>query len=234
MVVHVPDPTPGGGWSPSSPTATCSPPSCALAPASTATRIAPPTSPHSSDPQRPRPRSWSPPARRTSIHPVATVGWPPATPPPASIRCHRKGILTAVLMGREAARCLDDPHASRRDRAIIAHYQAEREAIDQREQRWRTAPFWNRRHRRPIPERSSPGHPSSRTLGSTRSDAMTTQLPEILTRSRSPTQRSSPTDGPHPGRALLPPPPPLEATRAPSRLTPWSLDSLSMSDTGGE
>ena len=63
-----------------------------------------------------------------------------------------QGILTAVLMGREAARCVDDPTAyAARYRAIVAHYEAERRATYRLEERWPTAPFWTRRHRRRMP-----------------------------------------------------------------------------------
>jgi flavin-dependent dehydrogenase len=58
-----------------------------------------------------------------------------------------QGILTAVLMGREAARGVDDPGAyADRYRAIVARFEAERRATYQREQRWPDAPFWSRRH----------------------------------------------------------------------------------------
>jgi flavin-dependent dehydrogenase len=59
-----------------------------------------------------------------------------------------QGILTAVLMGREAARCLDDRRAyATRYEAIVSHHDAEHQAIYRREDRWPSAPFWARRHR---------------------------------------------------------------------------------------
>jgi flavin-dependent dehydrogenase len=57
-----------------------------------------------------------------------------------------QGILTAVLMGAEAARCVDDPETfAARYRTVIAGYEAERDAIYRREERWPDAPFWARR-----------------------------------------------------------------------------------------
>lgn len=57
-----------------------------------------------------------------------------------------QGILTAVLMGREAAWHLDDPGAfAARYQTIVADHEAERRAIYRREDRWPTAPFWSRR-----------------------------------------------------------------------------------------
>ena len=54
-----------------------------------------------------------------------------------------------MLMGSEAARCVDDPRAyAARYRTIVAHYEAEHREIYWRERRWPSAPFWNRRHRR--------------------------------------------------------------------------------------
>ena len=62
-----------------------------------------------------------------------------------------QGILTAVLMGRDAARSIDDPAAfAARYRTIVAGYHAEHRATYRREQRWPTSPFWARR-RRPNP-----------------------------------------------------------------------------------
>jgi flavin-dependent dehydrogenase len=63
-----------------------------------------------------------------------------------------QGILTAVLMGREAARHCDDPtgYAARYGDVITA-YEAEQRATYRREQRWPAAPFWARRHRREVP-----------------------------------------------------------------------------------
>jgi len=87
------------------------------------------------------------------LEPPCGQGWLAAGDAAASFDpLSSQGILTAVLMGREAARCLDDPHAyAARYRAIIADNQVERHAIYQREQRWPTAPFWTRRHRGPTP-----------------------------------------------------------------------------------
>jgi flavin-dependent dehydrogenase len=63
-----------------------------------------------------------------------------------------QGILTAVLMGRESARCVDDPTAfAARYREIVDYYEAERLAIYRLEERWPTAPFWARRQRRRMP-----------------------------------------------------------------------------------
>ena len=60
-----------------------------------------------------------------------------------------QGILTAVLMGREAAAQIAEPAAfATRYEAIVAHYNAERRAIYQRERRWPSSRFWSRRHRR--------------------------------------------------------------------------------------
>jgi flavin-dependent dehydrogenase len=57
-----------------------------------------------------------------------------------------QGILTAILMGREAARHVDDPAAhTARYREIVAAYERERRAMYRREERWPTAPFWARR-----------------------------------------------------------------------------------------
>lgn len=65
------------------------------------------------------------------------------------------GILTAVLMGAEAARCVDDPATfAARYRAITAHHETEREATYRREERWPNAPFWARRHRAARPDRA--------------------------------------------------------------------------------
>jgi flavin-dependent dehydrogenase len=66
-----------------------------------------------------------------------------------------QGIVTAVLMGREAARCIDEPTAyAARYQAIVAQFEAERRTTYRRERRWPTAPFWSRRHPRPIPPSS--------------------------------------------------------------------------------
>jgi flavin-dependent dehydrogenase len=93
------------------------------------------------------------PAGTAHLEPPGGHGWLAVGDAAASFDpLSSQGILTAVLMGREAARCLDDPQAyAARYRAIIAHNQAERLAIYQRAQRWPTAPFWARRHRGPTP-----------------------------------------------------------------------------------
>ena len=59
-----------------------------------------------------------------------------------------QGILTAVLMGAEVARGIDDtPAFAARYQAIVAEYETQRLAIYRREERWPDAPFWARRHR---------------------------------------------------------------------------------------
>ena len=84
----------------------------------------------------------------THIDPPCGDGWLAAGDAAASFDpLSSQGILTAVLMGSEAARCIDDPSSfTARYRAIIAQYEAERRAIYERERRWPTAPFWIRRH----------------------------------------------------------------------------------------
>jgi len=79
--------------------------------------------------------------------PVGT-GWLAAGDAAASFDpLSSQGILTAVLMGREAARTVDDPHDyAGRYRTIIDRYLAEQRAMYRREQRWPDAPFWARRH----------------------------------------------------------------------------------------
>jgi hypothetical protein len=63
-----------------------------------------------------------------------------------------QGILTAVLMGREAALHKDDPDRyAARYRRVIAEYEAERRTTYQGEQRWPASPFWARRHRPATP-----------------------------------------------------------------------------------
>lgn len=58
-----------------------------------------------------------------------------------------QGILTAVLMGAEAARCIDDPAAfAERYRSIVDQYKTDRRAIYALEDRWPDSPFWARRH----------------------------------------------------------------------------------------
>ena len=58
-----------------------------------------------------------------------------------------QGILTAVLMGREAALRIDDPVPSpTRYRTVIARYEVDRRTTYEREQRWPMSPFWARRH----------------------------------------------------------------------------------------
>ena len=87
------------------------------------------------------------------LEPPSGDGWLAAGDAAASFDpLSSQGILTAVLMGSEAARCVDDPSAfTARYRAIVAHYEAEQRAIYQREERWPTAPFWTRRQRRRMP-----------------------------------------------------------------------------------
>jgi len=87
------------------------------------------------------------------LEPPCGDGWLAAGDAAASFDpLSSQGILTAVLMGREAARCVDDPPTyAARYRTIIAHYDAERLATYRLEQRWPTAPFWMRRHRPPNP-----------------------------------------------------------------------------------
>ena len=84
------------------------------------------------------------------LSPCVGRGWLAAGDAAASFDpLSSQGILTAVLMGREAAMQIDEPTAfSMRYRAIIAHYDAERWAIYQLEQRWPSSRFWSRRHRR--------------------------------------------------------------------------------------
>ncbi len=87
------------------------------------------------------------------LEPLCGVGWLAAGDAAASFDpLSSQGILTAVLMGREAARCVDDPCAfAARYRAIVADYEAQRRAIYQREERWPNAPFWTRRHHDRMP-----------------------------------------------------------------------------------
>ena len=82
------------------------------------------------------------------LDPPVGPGWLAAGDAAASFDpLSSQGILTAVLMGREAARHVDDPaaHASRYGE-IVAAYERERRAMYRREERWPTAPFWARRH----------------------------------------------------------------------------------------
>jgi flavin-dependent dehydrogenase len=81
------------------------------------------------------------------LDPLCGDGWLAAGDAAASFDpLSSQGILTAVLMGAEAARCIDEPDAfAARYQTVIAGYEAEREAIYQRETRWRDAPFWARR-----------------------------------------------------------------------------------------
>jgi flavin-dependent dehydrogenase len=87
------------------------------------------------------------------LEPPCGDGWLAAGDAAASFDpLSSQGILTAVLMGREAARCIDDPDAfAARYQAIVTHYEAERQALYQLETRWPTAPFWTRRHQRRLP-----------------------------------------------------------------------------------
>lgn len=58
-----------------------------------------------------------------------------------------QGILAAVLMGRSAADCVDDPAAhDARYAAIIERSLVEQRATYAAEGRWPDAPFWRRRH----------------------------------------------------------------------------------------
>ena len=81
------------------------------------------------------------------LEPPCGDGWLAAGDAAASFDpLSSQGILTAVLMGAQAARCVDDPgEFAARYQAIVTHYEAERRAIYQREERWPTAPFWTRR-----------------------------------------------------------------------------------------
>ena len=81
------------------------------------------------------------------LEPPCGDGWLAAGDAAASFDpLSSQGILTAVLMGSEAARCVDDHAAfTARYRAIVDHYEAERRRIYQREERWPDAPFWSRR-----------------------------------------------------------------------------------------
>jgi flavin-dependent dehydrogenase len=81
------------------------------------------------------------------LEPPCGEGWLAAGDAAASFDpLSSQGILTAVLMGSEAARCVDDPQPFvTRYRTIVDHHEAERRAIYQREDRWPTAPFWSRR-----------------------------------------------------------------------------------------
>ena len=82
------------------------------------------------------------------LDPPVGPGWLAAGDAAASFDpLSSQGILTAVLMGREAARHVDDPpaYAARYDE-IVAAYERERRAMYRREERWPTAPFWARRH----------------------------------------------------------------------------------------
>jgi flavin-dependent dehydrogenase len=87
------------------------------------------------------------------LEPPCGDGWLAAGDAAASFDpLSSQGILTAVLMGREAALCADHPAAyAARYRAIVARYEAERRATYRLEQRWPIAPFWARRHARQTP-----------------------------------------------------------------------------------
>jgi len=87
------------------------------------------------------------------LEPPCGDGWLAAGDAAASFDpLSSQGILTAVLMGAEAARCIDDPGAfATRYGTIVADYETERHAIYRREERWPNAPFWARRHRRRAP-----------------------------------------------------------------------------------
>ena len=88
------------------------------------------------------------PAGTAYLDPPVGIGWSAAGDAAASFDpLSSQGILTAVLMGREAARHVDDPPVyAARYREIVAGYEGERRAMYGHEQRWPTAPFWARRH----------------------------------------------------------------------------------------
>ncbi|MET0458709.1 MAG: NAD(P)/FAD-dependent oxidoreductase, partial [Ilumatobacteraceae bacterium] len=81
------------------------------------------------------------------LDPPCGIGWLATGDAAASFDpLSSQGILTAVLMGREAARRVDDPvRFASTYREIIARYDAERSATYQRERRWSASPFWARR-----------------------------------------------------------------------------------------
>jgi flavin-dependent dehydrogenase len=81
------------------------------------------------------------------LEPVAGDGWLAAGDAAATFDpISSQGILTAVLMGREAARCAEQPaEFASRYRSIVARYDAERRATYALEQRWPTSAFWARR-----------------------------------------------------------------------------------------
>ncbi len=88
------------------------------------------------------------PAGTAHLDPPVGPGWLAAGDAAASFDpLSSQGILTAVLMGREAARNIDEPaaHAARYGE-IVAAYERERRTMYEREQRWPAAPFWARRH----------------------------------------------------------------------------------------
>ena len=120
-------------------------------------RHGPPNHPHRPTPRTPH--RLPPPlvvaAGTAHLDPPCGDGWLAAGDAAASFDpLSSQGILTAVLMGREAARCVDDPAAfAARYRPIVAHYEAERDAIYRLEQRWPTAPFW---YPPPSPHEPSP------------------------------------------------------------------------------
>lgn len=82
------------------------------------------------------------------LEPPVGDGWLAAGDAAASFDpLSSQGILTAVLMGREAARCIESPEVfTDRYAAIVADHEAQRRAIHRREARWPDAPFWRRRH----------------------------------------------------------------------------------------
>ena len=88
------------------------------------------------------------PAGTAHLDPPVGPGWLAAGDAAASFDpLSSQGILTAVLMGREAARHIDEPAAyAARYGEIVAAYERERRAMYGREQRWPAAPFWARRH----------------------------------------------------------------------------------------
>ena len=86
------------------------------------------------------------------LDPPVGAGWLAAGDAAASFDpLSSQGILTAVLMGREAARGIDDPPRSRPATGPSSPTTSRRRAIYRREERWPDSPFWARRHRRQSP-----------------------------------------------------------------------------------
>jgi flavin-dependent dehydrogenase len=100
-------------------------------------------------------------AGTTYLDPPCGVGWIATGDAAASFDpLSSQGILTAVLMGREAARRIADPATfTTTYRAVVASYAAERWATYDRERRWPESEFWARRaHRRTGPARADGLH----------------------------------------------------------------------------